>query len=152
MWAVCSHLVDLRWTPGGGIINQHLAGGVCLFTTLFALFHAVQFALFLYVMCCYAQFALHTQPMHLTPCVICDVSHATLILFLPHVGHMNVGPRCMLHCIMHCNLHLCAHALGTCHYCPRRYGVPGSVDKYLPVPDCTPQKSLDIHSEGFSLC
>jgi len=30
--------------------------------------------------------------------------------------------------------------------------VPGSVDKYLPVPDCTLQKSLDTHSEGFLLC
>ena len=30
--------------------------------------------------------------------------------------------------------------------------VPGSVDKYLPVRDCTLQKSLDTHSEGFLLC
>ncbi len=30
--------------------------------------------------------------------------------------------------------------------------VPGSVDKYLPVPDCTLQESLDTHSEGFLLC
>ncbi len=30
--------------------------------------------------------------------------------------------------------------------------VPGSVDKYLPVPDCTLQQSLDTHSEGFLLC
>jgi len=30
--------------------------------------------------------------------------------------------------------------------------VPGSVDKYLPVPDCTLRKSLDTHSEGFLLC
>jgi len=30
--------------------------------------------------------------------------------------------------------------------------VPGSVDKYLPVPDCTLQKSLITHSEGFLLC
>ncbi len=30
--------------------------------------------------------------------------------------------------------------------------VPGSVGKYLPVPDCTLQKSLDTHSEGFLLC
>jgi len=27
--------------------------------------------------------------------------------------------------------------------------VPGSEDKYLPVPDCTLQKSLDTHSEAF---
>ena len=27
--------------------------------------------------------------------------------------------------------------------------VPGSVDKYLPVPDCTLQKSLETHSEGL---
>ncbi len=27
--------------------------------------------------------------------------------------------------------------------------MPDSVDKYLPVPDCTFQKSLDPHSEGF---
>ncbi len=30
--------------------------------------------------------------------------------------------------------------------------VPGSVDRYLPVPDCTLQQSLDTHSEGFLLC
>ncbi len=30
--------------------------------------------------------------------------------------------------------------------------VPGSVDNYMPVPDCTLQKSLDTHSEGFLLC
>ncbi len=30
--------------------------------------------------------------------------------------------------------------------------VPGSVDKYLPVPDCTLQQSLNTHSEGFLLC
>jgi len=30
--------------------------------------------------------------------------------------------------------------------------VPGSVDKYLHVPDCTLQQSLDTHSEGFLLC
>ncbi len=30
--------------------------------------------------------------------------------------------------------------------------VPGSVDNCLPVPDCTLQKSLDTHSEGFVLC
>ena len=30
--------------------------------------------------------------------------------------------------------------------------VPGSVDKYLHVPDCTFQQSLDTHAEGFLLC
>jgi hypothetical protein len=30
--------------------------------------------------------------------------------------------------------------------------VPDSVDQYLPVPDCTLQQSLDIHSEGLLLC
>ena len=30
--------------------------------------------------------------------------------------------------------------------------VPGSVDKYLHVPECTLQQSLDTHSEGFLLC
>ncbi len=30
--------------------------------------------------------------------------------------------------------------------------VPGSVDKYMPVPHCTLQKILDTHSEGFLLC
>ena len=30
--------------------------------------------------------------------------------------------------------------------------VPGYVDKYLPVPDCPLQKSLDTYSEGFLLC
>ena len=30
--------------------------------------------------------------------------------------------------------------------------VPGSVDKYLHVPCCTLQQSLDTHSEGFLLC
>ena len=30
--------------------------------------------------------------------------------------------------------------------------VPGSVDKYLHVPDCTLQQSLDTHAEGFLLC
>ncbi len=29
--------------------------------------------------------------------------------------------------------------------------VPGSMDKCLPVPDCTLQKSLDTHSEGSLL-
>ena len=29
--------------------------------------------------------------------------------------------------------------------------VPGSVDKYLHVPDCTLQQSLDSRSEGFLL-
>ena len=29
--------------------------------------------------------------------------------------------------------------------------VPGSVDKYLPVPDCILQTSLDTHSEGLLL-
>ncbi len=29
--------------------------------------------------------------------------------------------------------------------------VPGFVDNYLPVPDCTLQKSLGTHSEGFLL-
>jgi len=108
----------------------------------------------------------------------------------PDVGHMNVGPGCMMQCIY---VH---KSLRTSHYCPKRYGgrpiecdlsvlvklqaafslftqtehidsqqeqlqraghepvclVPGSVDKYLPVPDCTLQKSLDTHSEGFLLC
>ena len=30
--------------------------------------------------------------------------------------------------------------------------VPGSVDKYLHVPGCTLQQSLDTHSEGSLLC
>ena len=30
--------------------------------------------------------------------------------------------------------------------------VPGSVDNYLHVPDCTRQQSLDTHSEGCLLC
>ena len=30
--------------------------------------------------------------------------------------------------------------------------VPGSVDKYLHVPECTLQQRLDTHSEGFLLC
>ncbi len=30
--------------------------------------------------------------------------------------------------------------------------VPGYVDKYLPVPEYTLQKSLDTDSEGFLLC
>jgi len=29
--------------------------------------------------------------------------------------------------------------------------VPGSVDQYLPVPDCTLQKSLETHFEAFLL-
>ncbi len=30
--------------------------------------------------------------------------------------------------------------------------VPGSVDKYLHMPVCTVQQSLNTHSEGFLLC
>ncbi len=30
--------------------------------------------------------------------------------------------------------------------------VPGSVDRYLHVPECTLQRSLDTHSKGFLLC
>ena len=30
--------------------------------------------------------------------------------------------------------------------------VPGAVDKYLHVPECVLQQSLDTHSEGFLLC
>ena len=103
MWAVCSHLVDLRWTPGGGIINQQLAGGVCLFTTLFALFPAVQFARFC-VLCAAMHSLRCILSLYTSHHVTCDGSHATLILFLPDVGHMNVGPRCMLHCIQGCTI------------------------------------------------
>ena len=38
----------------------------------------------------------------------------------PDIGHMNVGPGCMLQCIY---VHKSLHAFGPCHYCPRRYRV-----------------------------
>jgi len=130
----------------------------------------------------YIPYTFHTMSYVMSVMLPCS----SLILE-PDVGHMNVKPDCMLQCIY---VHKSIHALGTCHYCPRRYRVcdlfvlvklqaafslftqtehidsqqeqlqraghepvclvPGSVD--LPVPDCTLQKSLDTHSEGFSLC
>ena len=113
--------------------------------------------------------------------VTCDVSHATLILFLPDVGHINVGPGYMLQCIcVHMLQGLATTALGGMGLAPLKCNlsvlfkiqellgfshrlktpahadtqkeqlqrasheaiclVPGSVDKYLPVPNCNLQK------------
>ena len=51
--------------------------------------------------------------------VIRDVSHATLLVE-PDFGHTCVEPGCMLNCIY---IHKSLHAFGSCHYCPRHYGI-----------------------------
>ena len=92
MRAVCSFVMGLRWG------HHQPAGGVCLFTTLFPLSPAVQFAGFC-VLCAAMHSLRCVLSQDISHHVICDVSHATLILFLPNIGHMNAGPYYMLQCI-----------------------------------------------------
>jgi len=63
----------------------------------------------------YIPYTFHTMSYVMSVMLPCS----SLILE-PDVGHMNVKPDCMLQCIY---VHKSIHALGTCHYCPRRYRV-----------------------------
>ncbi len=62
------------------MINQQLAGGICLFTPLFALFQL--FSLHVSVCCVYmltcTACAAYMHSLYISHHVICDVSHATL--------------------------------------------------------------------------
>ncbi len=169
-------------------INQQLAGGVCLFTSLLALCQLFNYML---------RVVLHSLRCIHSLCtshfVTCDVSHDILVLFgqgarnkviccnafMCSCHHMLLGNATIALGVMgfaplECDLSVlikmqaasppCSHRLGTQAHSDsqteqlQRAGhepvclVPGSVDNYLPVPDCTLQKSLDTHSEGFLLC
>lgn len=63
MRAVCSLVLGLRWGH-----HQPASSWWCMPVDNFVCFvSSCSVCTFLCVMCCYAQFALHTQPMHLTP-------------------------------------------------------------------------------------
>lgn len=72
--AICSPVLGL----GRGIINQQLACGICLFTSLLALFQ-----LFSYMLHADLHSLRCIHSLCISHNVTCDVSHDTLVLFEP---------------------------------------------------------------------